>query len=118
VSDEGHELPIFVLWERLTLELLERTTRFPKAVRLSLTTRIESAALDVLEGLATVRFDTGPTKAVRLVELDRHLTRLRVLLRLAHARRYLDTGGYEHVSRQLDEAGRMLGGWRKQAAGA
>jgi len=42
------------------------------------------------------------------------LVRLRTLVRLAHARRLLDHGGYEHVSRRLDEAGRMLGGWLKE----
>ncbi len=107
------ELPALVHWERLTLDLLQRTARFPKSTRATLTRRIEDAALEILECLATVRFEGGPAKVARLVAIDATLTRLRVLLRLAHGLRQLDTTGYEHVSRQIDEAGRMLGGWRK-----
>jgi len=114
----GGELPVFVLWEQLVLDLLDRTAKFPKHVRFTLTSRIEGAAIDVLEALATVRFEVGAEKVARLRAIDRELTRLRVLLRLAHARRYLDSGGYEHVSRRADEAGRMLGAWRKQISGA
>ena len=108
------ELPVFVLWEKLTLDLLARTEKFPKTARATLTSRIENAALDILEGLVTARYRSGREKAVTLRAVDETLTRLRVLLRLAQARTHLSPGGYEDLSRRMDEAGRMLGGWRKQ----
>ena len=110
------ELPVFVLWEKLTLCLFERTEKFPRSVRPTLTVRIENAALDVLEGLVTARFQAGREKLGTLRTLDDRVTRLRVLLRLAAARGHLSTGGYEDLNRQIDEAGRMLGGWRRQVA--
>jgi hypothetical protein len=39
------------------------------------------------------------------------LEKLRVLLRICHDERHLDHKGFEHVARNIDEAGRMLGGW-------
>jgi hypothetical protein len=51
------------------------------------------------------------------------LERLRALLRIAHAQRYIATGPYRHAAERIDEAGRMLGGWlraegRRPASGA
>ncbi len=102
------------LWERITVDLMARTERFPKSIRFTLSSRIEGAALDVLESLAEARFARGPRKRELLEGADGALARLRVLLRLAHRRGVLDHGGYEHVSRELVEAGRMLGGWRRE----
>ena len=111
------ELPLFRLWERLVLDLFDRTTTFPKALRFTLTSRIDNLALDVLERVVEACYASGEEKRRLLEEADRRLARLRVLLRLAHARQILGHGGYEHVMRGLDEAGRMLGGWRRQQAG-
>ncbi len=110
------ELPLIVVWERIAGEVLDRTRQFPKSVRFTFASRIDSLALDVLEGLVDARFARGTAKAAALGAVDARLTRLRVLLRLSHARAYLSHSGYEHLSRGIDEAGRMLGGWRRQQA--
>ncbi len=113
----GEELPLFVHWERVVGDLLDRTLKFPKAVRFTFSTRIDGLALDVLERLAVARYAPLPRKQETLEEVDGLLVRLRVLLRLSAERQYLDRRGYEHVMRSVDEAGRMLGGWRKELAG-
>lgn len=110
------ELPLFVHWERTLGDLLDRTIKFPKSVRFTFSTRIDGHALDVLEAIVEARYATRPRKQALLQEIDGRLARLRVLLRLAHERRYLARGGFEHAMRNLDEAGRMVGGWRKQQA--
>jgi hypothetical protein len=104
-------------WEQLIDDLLDRTARFPKVVRFTFAARIENLALDILEALVEAQYATGRTKQDALRRADGALARLRVLLRLSHRRQYLDNGGYEHVSRALDEAGRMLGGWRRHGGG-
>ena len=102
------------LWEEFVGDLLDRTARFPKGVRFTFATRMENLALDVLEELVEARYASGRSKQEALRRADARLGRLRVLVRLAHARRLLAASGYEHVSRSLDECGRMLGGWRQQ----
>jgi hypothetical protein len=110
------ELPLFVHWEKTLGDLLDRTMKFPKAVRFTFSGRIDGLALDVLEHLAEARYAAPPRKRDLLREIDGALARIRVLLRLATERRYLDRGGFEHVVRNLDEAGRMVGGWRRELA--
>lgn len=107
------EPALLVLWERVVGDLLDRTAKFPKVVRFTFAGRIDGIVLDFLERIAEARWAPAPRKRVLLAEADLLLVRLHVLLRLAHDRRYLDTGGFEHVVRGVDEAGRMLGGWRK-----
>ena len=104
-------------WEDVLGDLLDRTARFPKAVRFTFSSRIDNLGLAVLEDLVEARYSAGAVKQDALRRADTSLAKLRALVRLAHARRYLDHRGYEHVSRGVDEAGRMLGGWRKQQAG-
>ena len=108
------EIPLFIHWERTLDDLLDRTIKFPRSVRFTFSTRIDNLALDVMERIVDARFASGGRKIAFLAEIDRLLARLRILLRLSHARRYLDSGGYEHVMRNLDEAGRMVGGWKKE----
>ena len=110
------ELPLFVLWEKTLGDLLDRTMKFPKSVRFTFSSRIDNLALDILEQVVEARYATESRKRDLLRAMDGELARLRVLLRLCHERRYLDHRGFEHVARNLDEVGRMVGGWRKQAA--
>ncbi len=111
----GHEaLPLFVHWEKVIGELLDRTERFPKRVRGSFGARIDNLSLDILERVVVACYARRREKGGALQEVDLGLARLRVLLRLAHRRRYLDHRSVEHLARQLDEAGKMVGGWRRQ----
>ena len=110
--------PLFVLWERLAGEVLTRTQGMPKAQRFTFAQRIDNLALDILEALAGAHYSKGAAKRRRLEEADERLLRLRVLVRLAYTQRLLDHGAYEQLARGFDEAGRMLGGWRRQQAEA
>lgn len=113
------EVPVlFTHWEQFVGELLDRTARFPKAVRFTFASRIDSFALDVLEAIVEARYARGAAKQDALRRADIGMAKLRTFVRLAHARQYLDHRGYEHLSRGVDEGGRMLGGWRKQVADA
>jgi hypothetical protein len=46
-----------------------------------------------------------------LAQANLHLEKLRVLLRISHEERHLDHKGFECAARNIDEAGRMIGGW-------
>ena len=106
------EVPVlFTHWEATLDDLLDRTLKFPRAVRFTFSTRIDNLALDVHERIVEARYAPAGVKREALRHADLSLAKLRVLLRLAHKRRYLDHRGYQHVAERLDEAGRMLGGW-------
>ena len=111
------ELPLFGHWEKALGDLLDRTVKFPRSVRFTFTTRIDNLALDVLEEIVLARYAPRGEKRAHLKRIDAALARLRVLLRLCYERRYLGRRGFEQVMRNVDEAGRMVGGWRRQQGG-
>jgi len=110
------ELALFTLWERLLGELLDRTSKMPKSARFTFGQRIDNLGLDVVGLLACARYSGAGRKQAALREIDLRLVQLRLLVRLAHDRRLLDPTSYDVLARGLDEAGRMVGGWRAEAA--
>lgn len=95
--------------------LLGKTEKFPKRVRFTFTNRIDNLALDILEGIVEARYTGSKRDILRRIDLD--MEKLRILLRMCHDQHYLDTRGYEYGSRQINEAGKMVGGWRRQQEG-
>lgn len=95
--------------------LLERTARFPKRLRHTLTERIELLAIDLLEEITSAAYQKSKTATLRRAN-DR-LNRLRVLIRLAHEMGVLSHGHYEEAVKRVAEAGRLLGGWLRQVQG-
>lgn len=113
------DLPLVqVAWEHAMGVLFDKSSRFPKVLRHTLTNRIESAALDVLEQLVDARFSTGVARRTALQRADRRLAQLRALVRFAHARSVLDHRALEQVSVALDDVGRQIGGWLRAEASA
>ncbi|MBI4368902.1 MAG: diversity-generating retroelement protein Avd [Elusimicrobia bacterium] len=103
------ELPLFVHWEKTLKDVLSRTQKFPKRVRFTFSSRIDNLALDILEKIVEARYTRD--KTVTLVQASLLLEKLRVLFRISHEEKYLDHKGFEQVARNIDEAGKMLGGW-------
>jgi len=112
-ADRSADLPLFLHWEKFLLWLLPKTGKFPRSVRFTLQQRIDNAALDVLEGILAARYRRDRLGLLGDVSLG--IDKLQVLLRIAHELGHLDHRGYEYTARQLDEAGRMTGGWLKHA---
>jgi hypothetical protein len=114
-QNDDEELIVFVKWMEFLEWLLPTTGKFPKSVRFSFAQRIDGLALDVVEDLIEARYRSDKRDVLKRANL--RLEKLRVLLRLSHKLRFLPHDGYEHASRAINEAGRMLGGWVKQQEG-
>jgi hypothetical protein len=95
----------FVLW------LIPTVERFPRAQKFLLGDRIQSTALDVVEGLVEATYTRNRAPVLRSVNL--RLEKLRLLFRLATDLQILDVRRYEHAARTIDEIGRLVGGWLK-----
>lgn len=72
------------------------------------------AALDFMEQITEAVFQSGSTQERHLRQADAALLRLRLYLKLAYRWQWLNDGQYQHVSQQVRELGRLLGGWRKK----
>jgi len=108
---QPEEPVILIHWLELLEWLLPATEKFPKRVRFTFADRINNLALDVAEDLVEARYSRDKQAILRRANL--RLEKLRILLRLCHRLHYLPHQGYEHASRAINEAGRMLGGWIK-----
>jgi hypothetical protein len=84
---------------------------FPKVERFSLGARLESTALDLLEGLLSANQLPNNLKRSALTSLSAKLELLRLLVRLALETKCIDQKKYLILQTLLQEIGRMLGGW-------
>jgi len=105
-------LQIFTKVFDFTVWMLNHTIKFPKSHRFTIAVRIEDVLLDILQGIiiANMRKD----KLADLQKVNEHLEVLRILLRLSHSLRFFATNSYEYAVREINEIGRLLGGWIKQ----
>ena len=91
--------------------LLQHTGKFPKSYRFSVAAKLENTILDFIEcvTVANMRSDKLPL----LRKADEALARLRLLFRLSYEMRFVSIKSYEFGSKQVNELGRLLGGWIK-----
>jgi hypothetical protein len=113
--------PIFAKTYDLLLWLIPRTTTFPREQRFVLARHVQDIALRFQEHLieaGTLPKENRGGKLACLNQADVELTKLRFHLRLCRDLRLLDAGQHQHVSRMVDEIGRLLGGWFKSLGSA
>ncbi len=91
--------------------LLHHTGKFPKSYRFSIAAKLENGILNFVEltAVANMRREKLPL----LTRADETLARLRLLFRLSFEMRFIDLTSYEFGSHQIDELGKLLGGWIK-----
>ena len=91
--------------------LLQHTGKFPKSYRFSVGAKLENGILSFIE-MTTVA-NMRKEKIPLLKQADEALAKLRLLFRLSYEMRFINLKSYEHGSKQMNELGRLLGGWIK-----
>src|SRR5262249_11678347 len=105
------ESPIF-LKSFETLEwILNHTQKFPKHQRFVMAKRIEEAALAFHDNL--IWATKTQKKTAPLNEANFHLERRKVYNRLAMRLKLSSFAQYEYLAKELDELGKLLGGWQR-----
>jgi hypothetical protein len=108
------ESPIFTRTYDLLRWLIPMTVKFPRHQRFVLAGAVQQTALRFQEQVVTAAYAEVPLKALR--EADATLATLRIYLRLCKDLKLLSFGQYEHVTRMVNEIGRLLGGWIKSVS--
>jgi len=91
--------------------LITRLAEFPKDQRYLLADRIQRAMLDIQE--LFVRAIYSKDKVVLLDEINIQLDVVRLLMRTAKDMKYVTLKRHDFFARQMDEIGRMVGGWKR-----
>ncbi len=110
---DSFDAPIVQKSYLLYKELYGLRLRIPKQDRHALWARCEKANLDVLELVLLAAQRQKPDKHAALELASAKLNVLRVFVRLAKDTKVIDGKRYVSLEAQLDEIGRMLGGWMK-----
>ena len=96
----------------LALWMLRTVPKFPRIYRPGLGGRIESLSLDILDRVVVASCSRDKSKHLREANLG--LERLRHLVRMCRDLDIFSSRQYRFASEEIDEVGRMLGGWLKQ----
>ena len=111
------DLPIALAkWYDYVKWVLDRVDGFPKNQRFVLGTRLADAVLEVMEVLAEATYARGPAKAQLLTKANRRIESVRWLVRITKDRNLLSAAQFAFSARSVEECGRMVGGWLKQAS--
>jgi len=86
----------------------------PKTARYTLGEKIDRCFLEMMESIYTASFLQKEQKLIHLQEAMIKLDLLKFFLQITWEIKSLDTKKYILLSEQLEEIGRMLGGWTRQ----
>ena len=86
---------------------------FPRVERLGIGQKIEQSFLDVLELTFASIYLVSEQKILMLSRTIAKLDNLKFFMQLGWESKLIPMEKYTTISKELDEIGRMLGGWRK-----
>lgn len=107
------DIPIFKKVYELYKTLYAGLKTFPRQDRYSLGQKCEEATIEMLKSILLASQLSKSEKFPILRKASAQLNLLRVYLRLAKEIKALDSKKYLILQEDIDEIGRMLGGWLK-----
>lgn len=105
------DFPLLKKWYDITNWLMDSVEKYPKVVRFTFSNRIANLTLDILESITFAIYESDRISILK--EISSNIEKLRILIRLAKDRHYISIRQYKYISREIDESGKMLGGWIK-----
>lgn len=111
---DDFDTPIFKRTYDLYKLIYELRIKVSKQDRHTIWQRLENKLLEVLEYLLTASSMTKDQKLPKLLEASNSLNVTRIFVRLAKDTKIIDLKKYEIFQANIDEIGRMLGGWIRQ----
>lgn len=109
------DYPLFEHWYRTLNWILDRCDRMPKHTRFTVSGRIAHLSIEVAEWITEAIYSRD--RYAILLAINKNLEKLRLYMRLSKDRQYLSLGQYEYISREINQAGVMCGGWLKNSKG-
>lgn len=91
--------------------MLDRLEKYPKSVRYSVCSKIYDISIDIYDKIIESIYSK---KRIYLLEqINISLEKLRLFMRLSYDRKYISLSQYEYIIFELEETGKMIGGWIK-----
>ena len=109
----NEDYPAFKKWYKTLDWILDKIEKYPRNVRYSLSGRIANISIDILEKLIEAIY--SKKKVYILKEVNINIEKLRVMFRISSDRHYISLKQYEYISVEINEFGKMIGGWIKSS---
>ncbi len=93
--------------------LMQRVEKYPRGYRFTLGDRSVELALEILERLIEAVYTRARSEPLLAANLG--LEKLRFMVRLAKDEQCISVKQYEFASKSINDIGKQIGGWRKQA---
>ena len=104
-----HILAVYKIWHIYR-------DHFPQKSKYTLGDKIDARFILVLELLFTATYQSKEQKVLTLERIQTGIDMIGFLLRIAWEVTSLDTKKYAELGEKLNEAGRMVGGWKRGLA--
>lgn len=105
------EYTIFNKWYNILKYYLDRVEKYPRDAKFIIGDRICKIILDIQEIIIECIYTK--VKREKLIKVNIYTEQLRIYTRLSFERKYLSVNQYEYLSFEINEFGKMLGGWVK-----
>lgn len=109
----GNEVPAVTKLYDIILWLMPQIEKFPRGLKFTVGDRIVENLLDSLETLLEAVYTKE--KGLHLRRLNLQIEKIRYLIRLSKDLRAMSIKQYGYISGEINELGRMVGGWVKNA---
>ncbi len=106
------KVPVFTKYYDIVNWILDKVEKFPRSQRFIFGHRLANLAVDILEDL--IRAYYSKNKVSILKEVNIRLEIFRILLRMVKDRKLVSLRQYEYISKEINEVGKMVGGWIKE----
>jgi four helix bundle protein len=107
------DIPVFQKTYELYKAFYQLVAHFPKKDRYAIGQKIENSILELIEGIITASQLSKSEKVPTLHSASIKLDVLKVLIRCCKDLKIIDNKNYLLLESQLQEIGKMLGGWIK-----
>jgi len=105
-------LPIFQKAYDLTIVIYRYTSKFQREYKYTLGAKLKETISEFMDWI--IRANSERNKIPALKEANMYLERLRIYVRLGHDLEVIGIRKYEILCRDMNELGKMLGGWLKK----
>jgi len=105
---------IYTKMMEVLLWLFPKVNTFPKKQRFILGQQIENTGLEILRLIIQANNEKDADRKLKYLEkMNTELEILRSLLQISQEIRFMNAKSLGYIIGQIDEVGRMIGGWAK-----
>ncbi|MFA6047870.1 MAG: diversity-generating retroelement protein Avd [Parcubacteria group bacterium] len=113
MSDYNNNLPVIKKVYELYKSFYSYSKLFPKKDKYTLGSKCEMYIIETLELLLAAGSASKPEKIAYIRKANIKFDTLKIFIRLGNDIKMLDSKKYLALQKQIQEIGRMIGGWQK-----